>query len=413
MTSRVLIVGGSVAGIKTATALRTKGFSGAIQVVDRDGHAPYDKPPLSKEFLTGSAPTTSVALLEPEEYEANGIELLLGHEARGIDTHRRTVTLGDGTAVAYDVAVIATGARASRLPLGPPDLAYLRGLEDALVIRSRLARSRSAVVVGGGVLGCELASVARGHGLDVTIVECGPGLMIDALGRPAASLLASVHREHGVDVRLGTSVREIEGSFGNGYRLALSDGTTLECDLVLVAVGDRPNVEWLAGSPLEISGGILTEKSGVTTTVGNVFAVGDVAVGWGPGGVRSRQRHWTAAVDQAEVVAHNIVHGASPDDARSVEYFWSDQYGLRIQTVGTTAGAHRVTTIRPLGGSERRRLLLHDDGERLTGAVTIDWPKATSLLRGSWFDRPRLEGVIDRLKTGSEVECSSEHGRQN
>lgn len=403
MISKILIIGASVAGIKAAAALRAQGFSGAIQVVGQEDHLPYDKPPLSKEFLTSMSPVSAIALLEPDEYAAKDIDLVLGRSAQRLDVRQRSVNLSDGGILGYDVAVIATGARVDRLPFGPGDLAHLRTLDDAQLVRSRLSNSRSVVVVGGGVLGCELAAAARALGREVTLIERAGALMAEALGGPEAAVLAAAHRDHGVKLKLGTALDSIDGTFDGGYRLNLADGTRMESDLVITAVGDRPNVEWLAGSPLELHGGVLTDQNLATTTVDNIYAIGDVAVGRDSLGRRTRTRHWTAAVEQAELIAHTIVHGPSRENAKRPEYFWSDQYDLKVQSVGMTTAGDQVAVIQPDEGSPTRRLMLHSQQGRITAAVTINWPKASSLLRSAWLDERRRVDVIRQMELGSRA----------
>lgn len=374
----VVIVGSSVGGVRTAQALRGEGFDGRVVLIGAERHLPYDKPPLSKEFLTGKSSESSILLLSEQAAAESGIELRLGIAATRLDVASHELHLADGDRLSYENLVIATGASARPSPWRPESGVHvLRSLEDSIELRDAFLRDGPVVVVGGGFIGAEVAGAALQLGREVTIVDPLPTPIARVVGAALGENLVELHRRHGVTCHLGTGVEEITGSAGD-LRLQLTDGTELHAATVVVGIGAVPNDQWLEDSGLAIENGVLCDEYSRAVDAPGVFAVGDVARWFHP--VRRehvRVEHWTNAVDQAACVAHNI---AQPDDLRAyspTEYVWSDQYDWKIQIVGRPTAGVEHELIGSLDGALARGAMLYTDpaGE-LCGAVTINWPKA-------------------------------------
>lgn len=341
MTIRsVAVVGAGLAGLGTARALREQGFDGRLSIIGAERHRPYDRPPLSKDFLAGKSEEVDLAL------ELPGADLdadwLLGRAATELSTSDGSVLLDDGTRVRTDAVVIATGARASHLPgRRPGGVHVLRTLDDARALRAELATAHRLVVVGAGFIGAEVAATARGLGLAVTVVEAAASPLSGPLGTEMGAAVAALHEDHGVRLRCGTGVAELTGGARvDGVRLA--DGTHVPADVVVVGVGARPCVEWLAGSPVPVGDGVLCDASGGTGVPG-VIAVGDAAAWYEPAlGRHQRIEHWTAAATRPRLAVGALLSGrpAAPDRA---PYFWSDQYGRHIQFAGHALPGDEVT----------------------------------------------------------------------
>lgn len=340
----VAVVGASLAGLSAARSLRRQGYDGRLVIVGDEIHRPYDRPPLSKEFLAGTMAEADLAL------EADGEDLaaewLLGVRATGLDRNERLVRLADGTAVRADGFVIATGAAARTLP-GSEGLAgvhTLRTLDDALALRADLARGGRLVVIGGGFIGAEVASTAYALGLDVTVVEVAPTPLAGPLGEAMGGVVSSLHADHGVRLLCGVGVAGLSGESGRVDAVLLADGRSLPADTVVVGVGARPNVEWLEGSGIALENGVTCGADG-RTSLAAVVAVGDCANWYDPlAGAHRRVEHWTGALERpAAAVAALLSGGAAEPGPVRPPYFWSDQYGVRIQFAGHAAVADSVT----------------------------------------------------------------------
>ncbi|MFI2301711.1 NAD(P)/FAD-dependent oxidoreductase [Actinacidiphila glaucinigra] len=341
----VLVVGASLAGLSAARALRAQGYDGRLVVVGGEPHRPYDRPPLSKEFLAGQADEAALAL--EADGEDLGAEWLLGTRAVALDPGTRSVGLADGRTVTADGVVVATGAAARTLSGAPAGSGVhtLRTLDDARALRADLARGGRLVVIGGGFIGAEVASTAYALGLDVTVVEAAPTALSGPLGEAMGGVVSGLHSDHGVRLLCGTGVRGT-GTDGEGRVAAvvLADGRRLPADTVVVGVGARPCTEWLAGSGIEIGDGVLCGADGRTSLPG-VVAVGDCAAWYDPAaGAHHRVEHWTGALERpAAAVSALLSGGAGRQRVPRPPYFWSDQYGVRIQFAGRAAGADTVT----------------------------------------------------------------------
>jgi NADPH-dependent 2,4-dienoyl-CoA reductase/sulfur reductase-like enzyme len=330
----IAVVGASLAGLSAARALRRQSYDGAIIAIGAERHEPYDRPPLSKAFLTGGCAESDLALGDADE--DLGIDWRLGAPAVRLDPRNRSVTLADGEEIRVDGVVLATGARARRLP-GTEGLAgvhTLRTLDDAVALRADLATAERLVVIGAGFIGAEVASSARSLGLDVTVVEALPTPLAGPLGARMGSVCAALHADHGVRLMTGVGVAGLAGA-GRVEAVELADGTRLPADVVVVGIGAQPNVEWLADSGLEIRGGIVTDAA-CATNVPGVVATGDCAASFNPyTGDVVRSEHWTHALEQPATAVATLL-GGNPGNRQQagVPYFWSDQYGVRIQFAG-------------------------------------------------------------------------------
>jgi NADPH-dependent 2,4-dienoyl-CoA reductase/sulfur reductase-like enzyme len=334
MSSTIAVVGASLAGLSAARALREHGHDGRIVVIGDEVHAPYDRPPLSKEFLAGTASLDDIALGSPDD-EALDLDWRLGCRAVGLERLTRTVRLENGTEVRADGVVLATGARARRLP-GSDGLAgvhVLRSLDDAIALREALAAAGRVVVIGAGFIGAEVASTARQLGLDVTVVETQPVPLAGPLGAELGAVCAELHADHGTRLLTGRGVAGLLGT-DRVEAVELTDGTRLPADVVVVGIGATPNIEWLADSGVALGNGVLTDEQ-CATNVPGVVAVGDCAAAWSVPAERNvRIEHWTHALEQATTAAATLLGSASPTPT-PVPYFWSDQYGARIQFAGS------------------------------------------------------------------------------
>jgi 3-phenylpropionate/trans-cinnamate dioxygenase ferredoxin reductase component len=327
----VVIAGGGLAAARTAEQLRRSDYTGRITIVSDEVHLPYDRPPLSKEVLRKEV--DDVALKPREWYDENDITLRLGSAATGLDTAERTVTLDDGTALGYDELVIATGLVPRRIPAFPDleGIRVLRSFDESMALREHASAARHAVVIGAGFIGCEVAASLRSVGVDVVLVEPQPTPLASVLGERIGELVARLHRDEGVDVRLGLSVAEVRGR-GHVDTVVLTDGTELTADLVVIGIGSRPATEWLEGSGIEVDNGVICDEAG-RTSAPNVWALGDVASWRDATGHQARVEHWSNVADQARVVVPAMLGRDVPTNA-VVPYFWSDQYDVKIQCLG-------------------------------------------------------------------------------
>ncbi|PRY36044.1 NAD/ferredoxin-dependent reductase-like protein [Geodermatophilus tzadiensis] len=334
MSPTIAVVGASLAGLSAARALRDQSYDGRIVVVGDEEHAPYDRPPLSKEFLAGRASLDDIALGAPDDEDLS-LEWRLGTTAVGLDPLSRAVLLEDGSEVRADGVVLATGARARRLPGGDglDGVHVLRSLDDALALREDLALAERLVVIGAGFIGAEVASTARTLGLDVTVVETQPVPLAGPLGTDMGAVCAGLHADHGTRLLVGTGVAALVGT-GRVEAVELTDGTRLPADVVVVGIGATPNTEWLAHSGVALGNGVLTDARGATSIPG-VVAVGDCAATWSVTAERHvRTEHWTHALEQPATATATLLGTGGPVPT-PVPYFWSDQYGARIQFAGS------------------------------------------------------------------------------
>jgi NADPH-dependent 2,4-dienoyl-CoA reductase/sulfur reductase-like enzyme len=329
----VLVVGASASGLCTVEALRRRGFGGRITVIGDEPHAPYDRPPLSKQVLSGAWEPDRAALRSAVAVSALDADFVLGDQAVGLDPSSHTVRMASGREIGADVIVIATGVRARRFP-GQETLAgahVLRTLDDTLALRRDLLAASRLVVVGEGVLGSEIAATARTLGLDVTLAGPLAAPMFAQIGPFASGLLAQLHEERGVRLRLGTGVTGLIDNAGRVGGVRLASGEELPADVVVVAIGASPATDWLADSGLSIDNGLVCDSH--CRAAEGIYAVGDVARWHHPQlGRLVRFENRTNATEQAEAVAAAILGDDTP--YAPVPYFWTDQFDVKIQVFG-------------------------------------------------------------------------------
>ncbi|MET9466451.1 FAD/NAD(P)-binding oxidoreductase [Streptomyces sp. NPDC006544] len=382
-SGRIVVVGASLAGLRAAETMREKGFAGSLTLIGDEPYEPYDRPPLSKQVLLGRADAERTALPRRRDIDA---EWRLGVPADGLDMAARTVRLADGDEVPYDRLLIATGVRARPWPNeaeGELDGVFtLRTREDGAALARRLnAGPRRVLVIGAGFTGSEIASACRERGLEVTVAERGDAPLVGALGGVIGAVAAEMHRENGVDLRTGIMVTALEGDSTGRVRAAhFSDGTTLECDVVVVSLGAQRNTEWLTGSGLGAGPrGIACDAGcrafdirGIVTD--DIYVAGDVARS--PHALFGYQflslEHWGNAVAQAETAAHNMLSEST--DRRPhlwVPAFWSSQFGVNIKSVGVPSMGTEIM-ITQGSRAERRFTGVYGYQGRVIGAVTFD-----------------------------------------
>lgn len=386
---RIVIVGASLAGLTAATVLRREGFTGALTLIGDEPGEPYDRPPLSKQVLTGRFPAGDTTLPRPGDLDA---EWLRGVPATGLDLDHHRVRLADGRDVGFDRLLIATGARARPWP--HEDQAALDGVftlrtaTDADRLREALAGAGQVLVIGGGFTGAEIASACRELGRPVTVAERGPAPLAGALGGVIGSVAADLQRAHGVDLRCGVGVTALDGDRPGGRlrHAYLSDGTTLEADVAVAALGAVRNVEWLEGSGLAAgpwgvacdAGCRVFDIGGLVTD--DVFAAGDVARTPHPAYEHQflALEHWGNAVAAAEIAAHNMISGQTRRRPHlTLPVFWSSQFGVEIKSVGVPTYADEVMITQ--GRAEDHRFVaVYGRRGRITAAVAFD--------QGMWLD---------------------------
>jgi 3-phenylpropionate/trans-cinnamate dioxygenase ferredoxin reductase component len=374
----ILIVGASLAGLRAAETLRAEGFTGKLTILGEEEHAPYDRPPLSKEVLTGEVADDGIALPVPDGLDAHWV---LGARASALDVAAREVVTEDGRHFGFDGLVIATGSAPRTLPSLADDdrIVTLRTLSDAVRLRSELTSGARLLVIGCGFIGVEVAASARNRGADVTIVSLDPPLL--PAGEMAGETARSLIDAHGVRLYLGRTVSHVQ-PVGHARRVTLDDGSEHMVDILVMAVGAAPCTEWLVGSGLELDDGVVCDASLRATGHGAIVAAGDVARWPNPtfGGLMMRIEHWTNAVEQGAAAARALLRGDEAPAFSSVPSFWSDHFGTRLQSIGLPrlADEFRVTSGAVEDG--RYAAAAYREG-RLIGAITYGMPKALVKLR--------------------------------
>lgn len=365
----VVVVGASLAGLRAVQTAREVGFTGELTLIGDEIHLPYDRPPLSKDYLEAGPLTTAHEFPDTEDLaETLALDLKIGTRATGLDPKGRVVHTSDGT-IGFDALLIATGVRARRLP-GTEHLAgvhVLRDLDDARAIRDGFDSGARVVVIGAGFIGAEVASAAVKRGLEPIILEAAPTPLVRAVGEAGGSGLARMHARHGVDLRCGVAVSELVGD-QRVEAVRLADGTEIPADLVVVGIGADPATDWLAGSGLRIDNGVVCDET--LRAHEHVWAAGDVARWTNPlFDAPMRLEHWTNAGEQAVHAMENLLAPADASAYQHVPYFWSDWYGHRIQFAGLPVGEPHIVS----GDWDSDELVaLYRDGDRLIGALAVN-----------------------------------------
>lgn len=336
---RVAVVGGSLAAVHAIEGLREHGFDGHITLIGAEPHLPYDRPPLSKEGLRHGPHVAALLLREPDWFDRAGVELRLGTPAGGLDVANQVVTLENGAEVSYDGLVITTGSVAKDLPAVGGEVHTLRTIEDCARLHEDLAEAHSVAVVGGGFIGLEVAATVRGMGIDVAVVEVAPVPLTRVLGDEVGDWFRRYHARHGVVMHTSSAPWSVHFD-SRGAALDLGGGTSIRSDVVVAGVGVKPATDWLRGSGLTLSDGVLCDRT-LRTSVRNIVAAGDVARWHNPlFDEDMRLEQWTNAVEQGRHAAMTLLGGT--DSYAAVPYLWTDQFEARMRFVGRTNGADQV-----------------------------------------------------------------------
>ena len=342
----VLIVGGGLAGAKTAEALRDQGHEGPITILAAEHHLPYERPPLSKSYLMGESLFSDAVVHTAAWYRDHDVEVRVGVRATALDAAAHTVTADDGSTLGYDKLVLATGSLVRTLPLPGADAAgvlHLRTVEDADAIRAHLGEGRRIVLVGGGWIGLEVAAAARDTGSEVTVLEAGELPLLGVLGPELAQVFADLHISHGVDLRLSAKVDQVVTDGGRAVGVRLHDGEVIEADAVVIGVGVQPDVALAAEAGLAVDNGVLVDAT-LRTSDPAIYAVGDIANNDPPVlGRRVRVEHWATALNQPAVAAAALLGGEEP--YRELPYFYSDQYDLGMEYIGNVPRGTETTLV--------------------------------------------------------------------
>lgn len=393
----LVVVGASLAGLRAVEAARHIGYDGPITLLGAEPHLPYDRPPLSKDFLHLATGTPEPTFHRSEEHlrRTLNIDLRLGIKATALDIESQQLML-DGDRLSYTALVIATGATARRLPQSShlAGVHTLRTLDDARAIRSALETCpRHVVVVGAGFIGSEIAATIRQRGLPVTIVEAAPVPLVRSIGEQMGAFCARIHDRHGTTLLCGLGIDAIVGD-DRVRAVRLTNGTKLNADLLIVGVGAEPATAWLADSGLTLDDGIVCDET-LHATVPGIYAAGDVVRWTNPTfGQQMRLEHWTTAAEQGAAAARNALRPAHATRYETVPYFWSDWYNNRLQFVGLPA-ADEVRVVRDDSDTDTF-LALYRRGHRVTGALGINQRKLIMKLRsmigsrGTWADSLEL-----------------------
>jgi NADPH-dependent 2,4-dienoyl-CoA reductase/sulfur reductase-like enzyme len=395
---RIVVVGASLAGLRAAEGLRKEGFEGELVIVGDEPHRPYNRPPLSKQFLAGGMEDGEVELRPVVELDA---EWRLGVAATGLDLHTRRLALSDGSELGFEGLVVATGATARPLAAANGSCAdldavfALRTLDDSCRLRAALDQASTLTVVGAGFIGCEVAATARALGLEVTMVDIAPAPMQPRVGELVAAWAAGLHQRSGVRLALGSGVAAIERD-GRGCRIQLSDGTRLGSDLAVVGLGSVPSTGWLERSGVPLGDGVICDSSLAVKGVPGVVAAGDV-VRWphAPAGELVRIEHWSNAVEQGAWAARTLLHGSERAGAfQTLPSFWSDQHGVRIRALGLPGLADQSVLVE---GSleEGGFLVVYGRGGRVVGALSAGLPpRRIAQLRAAISDGSELVETV-------------------
>ncbi|HEY6688522.1 MAG TPA: FAD-dependent oxidoreductase [Propionibacteriaceae bacterium] len=391
-----VIVGGGMAGAIAAQTLREEGFDGKITLLGHEPNAPYERPPLSKDYLQGKADRDSIFVHPEPWYAEHAVELSLGSAVTSLDPASRTVTTAAGERLSYDKLLLATGSKPRRLDVPGADLDgvyYLRNVEDSERIKIKFAEVKRVVIIGAGWIGLETAAAARAAGLDVTLLVSGDLPLQHVLGPEAAPIFDELHRSHGVDLRYRTTAVELTGRHGAVTGVRLSDSTKIDADMIIVGVGVAPRTELAAAAGLKIDNGIVVDEH-LRTSDPDVFAAGDIAQTYSPRlGRHIRVEHWANARRQGAVAAKAMLDQDAVDVRPS--YFFTDQYDLSMEYTGDIgpAGYDRVIFREYADPGQRIVFWLYE--QRLQAGMNINiWDVADDIERLIQSARPINADVL-------------------
>ena len=390
--NEIVVIGSGQAAVQTVMSLKRNGFSGSIRIIGEEDHLPYQRPPLSKDFLLDEYKPERVSLKKKEFYEENGVDLILGKRAESIDTILKEITLSDENKIRYDQLIIATGSRVRKLNVPGSDkkgLYYLRDLDDANALKQRLKKNKKMVIVGAGYIGLEVASVAASLGVEVTVIEMANRVMNRTVDPMISSYYQKLHESHGVKIHLDNGLKAFEGDDSVNAVLC-SDGLMLEAELVVIGAGVLPNQEIAIEAGLECNNGIMVNEFGETSTA-HVYACGDCTNHPNKGlNTRLRLESVHNAMEQSKTVANTIMGNKEPYD--QVPWFWSDQYDHKLQLVGIS-GDHDEVVMRGLE-SEQKFLLFYLKNSELIAVNAINSSKEFLICR---------KLVANKVKISSDV----------
>lgn len=377
---QVVIVGGGVGAAAVVEALRNEAYQGSIVQVSDENVLPYDRPPLSKGYLSGEVTADNIRLHPQDWYAQHQVELKLGNAATSIEVAAGAVVLADGERVAFDRLLIASGARARRLPGLPAELAsithYVRTAEDADRIRARAQPGKRAVMIGGGVIGVETAATLKLLGCDVTVLEMASRIMARFFPAELSEMIAELHHRRGVNILTNVAIDWIEAA-GDTAVITLKDGREFVADLLVVGIGVVPNAELGGDAGLKVElGGIAVDSYGQTSAAG-IYAIGDVAAFPLPDGTMTRWENWTHARNQGAVAVKHML-GKKTAPYADIPWIWSDQYDVNIQVTGSPEAEQVVFRENT---AARRITAFHLKGGKVVGATTINDSRNKASLR--------------------------------
>ena len=392
MNERVLIIGGGHGAGQCAASLRQKGWTGEIIIAGEEPFPPYQRPPLSKAYLSGAMTAERLAFKPPAFYEKENNDLQLGRRATAIDRHAKEVAFQDGPPIGYDTLVIATGARVRTLQCGGAGLngiGYLRSIADTDVLKERFCAGAALTIVGAGYIGLEVAAVAAKHGLNVTVLEIADRVLSRVTSPTVSNFFEQLHRDQGVDLKLGVGLANFEGE-GRIQAVRLSDGAQLPCDMAIVGVGVMPNDEIARDAGLETDDGVIVDAF-TKTADPSIFAIGDCTrhpSHYFGGLLRLESVH--NALEQGKTAAAAICGHPVPYD--QAPWFWSDQYDVKLQTVGISAGRYNEEVLRGDPAAKSFSVFYLQDG-KLVAVDSINAPTdymvARKLIAGGKFLDPK------------------------
>lgn len=387
---RVVIVGASLAAVHAIEGLRENGYQDRIALVGAERQLPYDRPPLSKEALRHGPDADKLLLKHPAWYVSHGVDLHLGRPAVGLDTRTRRIHLAGGRHLDYDGLILATGSQARRFPLFSTSARAhtVRTLDDAAALHRHLSGGGHLAVIGAGFIGLEVAATASAMGMEVSVVETAPTPLTRVLGGEVGRWFERRHQSNGVTLYCNNMIQQVETN-GRGSKLHLRDGTVLAADVVLAGVGATPTTDWLRGSGVAVSDGVVCDSC-LRTSAPGVVAAGDVARWYNPlFGEEMRVEQWSNAVEQGRRAAITLLGGADP--VASIPYFWSDQFDAKIRFAGRANGAEHIHVLQH---SEASMVALFGAGGLIRGALCVNEPRKLAHYRAAIARRVSWNDVI-------------------